>query len=145
FPAFFGLEMRHFLPVVIALQCAHLATASTLPLTGKDIVLMLRMGYSTEDVVRDLEAKHFVGPLDANSEAQIRNLNGSSKLLDTLKSGRLNATKEEVAQAERKSAPTSAEAEALAQEQRPSQSGGVGRHRPGPSQKAKPDPDKSQT
>ena len=24
--------------------------------TGKDIVLMLRMGYSTEDVVRDLEA-----------------------------------------------------------------------------------------
>ena len=109
---FFWLEMRHFLPVVIALQCTHLATASTLPLTGKDIVLMLRMGYSTEDVVRDLEAKHFVGPLDANSEAQIRNLNGSSKLLDTLKSGQLNATKEEVAQAEQKSAATSAEAEA---------------------------------
>jgi hypothetical protein len=145
FPAFFGLEMRHFLPVVIALQCAHLATASTLPLTGKDIVLMLRMGYSTEDVVRDLEAKHFVGPLDANSEAQIRDLNGSSKLLDTLKSGQLNATKEEVAQAEQKSAATSAEAEG--QQQPASQSGGVGKHRSGPSQnrKAKPDPDKSQT
>ncbi len=142
---FFGLEMRHFLPVVIALQCTHFATASTLPLTGKDIVLMLRMGYSTEDVVRDLEAKHFVGPLDANSEAQIRNLNGSSNLLDTLKSGRLNATKEEVAQAEQKSAATSAEAEG--QQQPTSQSGSVGKHRSGPSQnrKAKPDPDKSQT
>jgi hypothetical protein len=144
---FFGLEMRHFLPVVIAVQCTHLATASTVPLTGKDIVLMLRMGYSTEDVVRELEAKHFVGPLDANSEAQIRNLNGSSKLLDTLKSGQLNATKEEVAQAEQKSAATSAEAEASAQPQPTSQSGGVGKHRSGPSQnrKAKPDPDKSQT
>ena len=142
----FGLEMRHFLLVVIALQCTHLATASTLPLTGKDIVLMLRMGYSTEDVVRDLEAKHFVGPLDANSEAQIRDLNGSSKLLDTLKSGRLNATKEQVAQAEQRSAATSAEAEALAQQQPTSQSEGVGKHRSGPSQnrKAKPDPDKSQ-
>lgn len=142
---FFWLEMRYFLPVVIALQCTHLATASTLPLTGKDIVLMLRMGYSTEDVVRDLEAKHFVGPLDANSEAQIRDLNGSSKLLDTLKSGRLNATKEEVAQAEQKSAVTSAEAEG--QQQPTSQSGGVGKHRSGQSQnrEAKPDPDKSQT
>src|SRR6185312_3810770 len=140
----FWLEMRHFLPVVIALQCAHLATASTVPLTGKDIVLMLRMGYSTEDVVRELEAKHFVGPLDTNSEAQIRNLNGSAKLLDTLKSGQLNATKEEVAQAEQKSAATSAEAEASAQPQPTSQSGGVAKQRSGPSQngKAKPDPDK---
>jgi len=52
---FFELEMRHFLLVVIALQCAQLATASTVPLTGKDIVLMLRVGYSTEDVERELE------------------------------------------------------------------------------------------
>ena len=141
----FGLEMRHFLPVVIALQCIHLATAGTLPLTGKDILLMLRMGYSTEDVVRELEAKHFVGPLDANSEAEIRDLNGSSNLLDTLKSGRLNATKEEVAQAEQKSAAASAEAEG--QQQPTSQSRGVGKRRSGPNQnrEAKPHAEKSQT
>jgi hypothetical protein len=124
--------MRRFLSVVIALQCTHLAVAGTSPLTGKDVVLMLRMGYSTEDVVRDLEAKHFVGPLDADSEAQIRELNGSSTLLDTLKSGRFNATKGEVAQAEQKSAATTAEAEA--QQQPTLQSGGVGKHRSGPSQ-----------
>ena len=106
---------------------------------------MLRMGYSTEDVVRELEAKHFVGPLDANSEAEIRDLNGSSNLLDTLKSGRLNASKEEVAQAEQKSAATSAEAEG--QPQPTSQSGDVGERRSGPSQnqRAKPRADKSQT
>lgn len=137
--------MRRFLPVVIALQCAHLASAGTLPLTGKDIVLMLRMGYSIEDVERELEAKHFVGPLDANSEGEIRDLYGSSQLIDTLKSGRLNATKEEVAQAEQKSAATSAEAEA--QPQPTSQSGGAGKNRSGPSQnrKAKLHANKSQT
>jgi len=136
--------MRRFLSIAIALQCTHLAVAGTLPLTGKDIVLMLRMGYSTEDVVRELEAKHFVGPLDANSEAEIRDLNGTSKLLDTLKSGRLNATPEEVTQAEQKSAATSAEAEG---QQPTSQSRGVGEHRSGPSEnrKAKPHADKSQT
>ena len=124
--------MRRFLSIAIALQCTHLAVAGMLPLTGKDIVLMLRMGYSNEDIVRDLEARHFVGPLDANSEAQIRNLNGSSKLLDTLKSGRLNATNEEVAQAEQKSAATSAETEG--QQQQTSQSGVIGKHRSVPSQ-----------
>jgi hypothetical protein len=106
---------------------------------------MLRMGYSTEDVVRDLEAKHFVGPLDASSEAEIRDLNGSSQLLDTLKSGRVNATKEEVAQAEQKSAATSAEAEG--QQQSTTQSARVEKDRFGPNQnrKAKAHADKSQT
>ena len=139
-----ALEMRRFLSIAIALQCTHLAVAGTSPLTGKDIVLMLRMGYSTEDVVREVEAKHFVGPLDANSEAEIRDLNGSSNLLDTLKSGRLNATKEEVAQAEQKNAATSAEAEG--QPQPTSQSGGVGKDRSGLSQnrKMKTHADKSQ-
>jgi hypothetical protein len=139
--------MRHFLSIAIALQCTYLAVAGTSPLTGKDIVLMLRMGYSTEDIVRDLEAKHFVGPLDASSEAEIRDLNGSSQLLDTLKSGRVNATKEEVAQAEQKTAVISAEAEASPQPQPTSLSGGVGKYRSGPSQnrKAKLHADKSQT
>jgi len=139
--------MRHFLSIAIALQCTYLAVAGTSPLTGKDIVLMLRMGYSTEDIVRDLEAKHFVGPLDASSEAEIRDLNGSSQLLDTLKSGRVNATKEEVAQAEQKTAVISAEAEASPQPQPTSLSGGVGKYRSGPSQnrKAKLHTDKSQT
>lgn len=108
---------------------------------------MLRMGYSTEDIVRDLEAKHFVGPLDANSEAEIRDLTGSSQLLDALKSGRLNATKEEVAQAEQKSAATNAEPETLAQPQSVSLSGEIGKSRSGPSQnrKGKLHAEKSQT
>ena len=147
FPAFFGaLEMRQFLSIAIALQCTHLAIAGTSPLTGKDVVLMLRMGYSTEDIVRDLEAKHFVGPLDASSETEIRQLDGSSKLLDTLKSGQFNATREEVAQAEQKSAAASAEAETAAQLPQPvSHSEGVGKHRPGPSQNRRTKPHAERT
>ena len=139
--------MRRFLFIAIALQGTHLALAGTSPLTARDVVLMLRMGYSTEDIVHDLEAKHFVGPLDANSEAEIRDLTGSSQLLDALKSGRLNATKEEVAQAEQKSAATNAEPETLAQQQSVSLSGEVGKSRSGPSQnrKGKLHAEKSQT
>ena len=137
--------MRRFLSIAIALQCTRLAVAGTSPLTGKDVVLMLRMGYSTEDIVRDVEAKHFVGPVDANSEAQIRKLDGTSELLDTLKCGQFDATKEEVAQAEQKSAAVSAEAEG--QQQLASHSEGDGKNRPRPSQnrKAKPYADKTRT
>ena len=54
--------MRRFLAIAIAFQCARFATAGTLPLTGKDVVLMLKLGYSTETILRDLNARHFGGP-----------------------------------------------------------------------------------
>lgn len=124
--------MRHFLAIAIALQCAHLATAGALPLTGKDVVLMLRMGYSSEDIVRDLSIKHFVGPLDSDSEAQIRQLNGSATLLQGLKDGQFGATKEELTQAEQKSATTNAAVEDQPREQLALQRhGGVGTHSAG--------------
>jgi hypothetical protein len=105
------------------------------------------MGYSTEDVVRDLEAKHFMGPLDPDSEARIRGLNGTSTLLDSLKSGQFDATKEAVAEAEQKNAAAGTEAEAVAQSQPASQNGGLGKHRSGSPQnrKAKPPANKSRT
>lgn len=132
--------MRRFLLLAIALQCTLLALADMSPLTGRDVVLMLRMGYSAEDIVHDLEARHFIGSVDPNSEAQIREL-GTSKLLDSLKSGQFNATKEEVAQAEQKIA------EAEAQQQTASQSASDGKHRSGPNQdqRTKPYADKTRT
>src|SRR5438552_8581235 len=110
--------MRRFLGIAMAFQCARFATAGTLPLTNKDIVLMLRMGYSTEDILRDLNAKHFAGPLDSNSEAQIRQLSGSSNLLDVLKSGQFDATADQLTQAQQKIAVANAASEELAQQQR---------------------------
>ena len=116
-PAFLR-RMRHFLAIAIAFQCARLATAGTLPLTGNDIVLMLRMGYSSEDIMRDLNAKHFAGPLDSSSEAQIRQLNASPKLLDDLKSGQFDATADQVTQAQQKIAAVNAAAEEFTAQKR---------------------------
>ena len=94
--------MRRFLAIAIAFQCARFATAGTLPLTGKDVVLMLKLGYSTETILRDLNARHFGGPLDPSCEAQLRQLNASPALLDALKSGNNAASEEELAQARQK-------------------------------------------
>jgi hypothetical protein len=95
------------------------------------------MGYSPDDIVRDVEAKHFVAPVDANSEAQIRELEGTSKLLEAIKSGRFDATKEEVAQAEQKNAAASVEAKAEAQEQAAAPDQRVGKRPLGPGQNRK--------
>lgn len=78
---------------------------------------MLRMGYSSEDLARDLNAKRFAGPLDSSSEAQIRQLNASPKLLDDLKSGRFDATTDQLTQAQEKIAATNAAAEDPARQQ----------------------------
>jgi len=85
-----------------------------LPLTGKDIVVMLRMGYSSEDIMRDLSKKHFVSPLDSDAEAAMRKLNASPQLLDGLKSGQFNATTDELVQAQQKIAAANAAREEVA-------------------------------
>jgi hypothetical protein len=115
-PAFSG-RMRRFLAIAIAFQFARIATASTLPLTGKEIALMLKAGYSSETILRDLNARHFAGPLDPSSEAELRQLNASPKLLDDLKSGRFDATADQLTQAQQKVAAIKAEAKELARQQ----------------------------
>lgn len=122
--------MRYFLVVVVALQCANFASADTLPLTGKDVVLMLRMGYSSDEIVRDLSIKHFVGPLDADSETQIRDLNGSETLLHALKTGQFDATEDQLARAEQQSAAAKAVAEDVTPQERTLPSAKIGRRRP---------------
>jgi hypothetical protein len=105
--------MRRFITLLIALGWAHLALAGTLPLSPKDITLMVRMGYPTESILRDLATRRFAGPLDENAEMQLRQLNASPALLQALKSGQFNATAEQLAQAQQKIAV----AEELAQQQ----------------------------
>jgi hypothetical protein len=109
--------MRRFLAIVIAFQCARLAAGGTLPLSGKDIVVMLRMGYSNEDIMRDLSKKHFVGALDSKVEGEMRQLNASPQLLDALRSGQFDATTDELTQAQQKIAAANAAAEELARQQ----------------------------
>ncbi|MEY2506647.1 MAG: nucleoredoxin [Verrucomicrobiota bacterium] len=57
------------------------------PLTHKDISLMLRSGYSSDAVEREIAARHFIGTLDANAEKNLIQAGGSPALISKLKSG----------------------------------------------------------
>jgi nucleoredoxin len=57
------------------------------PMTVKDVSLMLRSGYSTDAVEREVAARHFLGILDANGEKNLVQAGASPALLNGLKSG----------------------------------------------------------
>jgi hypothetical protein len=109
--------VRRFVAIVIAFQFAHVVIADAVPLTAKEIGLMLRSGYSSDTILHDLSARHFAGPLDPSSEAELRQLNASPKLLDDLKSGRFDATADQLTQAQQKVAAIKAEARELVRQQ----------------------------
>lgn len=57
------------------------------PLSVKDLSLMLRSGYSSEAVEREVAARHFVGTLDATAEKNLVQAGASPALISGLKSG----------------------------------------------------------
>lgn len=71
-----------------------------LPLTAKDVGLMLRMGYSTSVIEKELSVRHFADTLDSFKEAQLIQAGGTSELLIALKSGAYSVPPEEIARAQ---------------------------------------------
>lgn len=61
--------------------------ANGLPLTAKDVGLMLRSGYSNSSVMRELSTRHFVGGLDPADEASLRKAGASAELIAQLTDG----------------------------------------------------------
>ena len=57
------------------------------PMTVKDISLMLRSGYSSDAVEREVAARHFTGTLDAAGEKNLAQAGASPALVNGLKSG----------------------------------------------------------
>ena len=80
--------MRIFLAGTILFALAALGFAGPLPpMTPKDISLMLRSGYSSEAVEREVAARHFTGTLDATGEKNLAQAGASPTLVNGLKSG----------------------------------------------------------
>jgi nucleoredoxin len=80
--------MRHsLLTVLLAGVALSSIPARTLPLTIKEISLMLRGGYSSEAVQRELSIRHFVPPCDAAAEKILREAGAAPALIGALKSG----------------------------------------------------------
>ena len=71
-----------------------------LPLTAKDVSLMLRMGYSASVIEKELSARHFADTLDSFKEAQLIQAGGTPELLIALKSGAYSVPPEEIARAQ---------------------------------------------
>jgi len=74
-----------------ALGCVLLSIlvsrAGQLPLTIKEISLMLRSGYSSNAVMQELSARHFAEKLDAEKEKTLIQVGASAELITALKSG----------------------------------------------------------
>lgn len=75
------------------------ARAGQLPLTAKDVGLMLRAGYSSETVMRDLGKRHFVDTLDATKEKMLIQSGATPALVDALRNGEYSVTPAEAAAA----------------------------------------------
>jgi Thioredoxin-like len=94
--------MPRLLVILLLLASAHLAFCYTMPLSAKDVSLMLRSGYSNEAVLRELSVRHFVGALDPATEKQLTQVGASESLIDALRSERYQASPSEIAAAQEK-------------------------------------------
>ena len=80
------------------------AIAGTLPLTVREISLMLRTGYSSDAVEVELASRHFADVLDDAKRKSLIQAGATSHLLDELASGKYAAPKEEIDKIQRQQA-----------------------------------------
>src|ERR1700751_1591874 len=79
--------MSRLLLCALACSIAVLAKAVPLPLTTKDISLMLRSGYSSKTVMEELSTRRFADTLDTFKENKLIYAGASPELLMALKAG----------------------------------------------------------
>ena len=89
-PVFFLLVL---LVVLLRVQ------AGQLPLTVKDVSLMLRAGYSSRAVMQELSTRHFADSIDVEKENTLRAAGASDELIDALKTGKYQLSPKQAAQA----------------------------------------------
>jgi hypothetical protein len=85
--------------LVAAARCA---LSSVMPLTAKEIGLMLRSGYSSEAVLRELSARRFSDQFDSEIEKQLIRAGANSTLIEALRSGAYALPSSEIAAAKAK-------------------------------------------
>lgn len=88
------------LAIALGLICPFcLLTAEAMPLTIKDVSLMLRSGYSSEAVVQELEKRKFADKLDSTTEKQLVNAGANQTLIEALRGGAYQLSASEMAAA----------------------------------------------
>ncbi len=69
----------------------------TMPLTANEMSLMLRSGYSSEAVLRDLSTRRFADTFDAAIEKQLTQAGANAVLIETLRRGTFQLSPSEIA------------------------------------------------
>ncbi len=73
------------------------ARAAQLPLTSKEISLMLRAGYSSSSVLQELARRRFAETFDPDKETLLLKAGASPELIDALERGKYSISVQEVA------------------------------------------------
>src|ERR1700730_16202258 len=94
--------MRFLLVTFLLGASACRAICGPMPLTAKEIGLMLRSGYSSEAVMRELSARHFGDSFDSTVEKQLVQLGANQSLIEALRSGAYQLSPSEMAAAKEK-------------------------------------------
>ena len=94
--------MRIFLVLLVLIVGAPFCLPGALPLTTKQISLMLRSGYSSEVIMREVAARHYGENFDVETEKELTRAGANAALLDALRSGSFRASDAEISAAEEK-------------------------------------------
>ena len=95
-----------------------LTDARPVPLTVKDISLMLRTGYSNEAVLHELSVRHFADTCDESAKKMLTQSGASPALINALNSGSYAVPAEEAARAQEQIIAESKRRAAIAEESR---------------------------
>jgi nucleoredoxin len=105
--------MRHLLFALLMAGTALSAVLGrSLPLTIKEVTLMLRLGYSSEAVQQELSVRRFAESCDAAAEKALMDAGAAPALIDAIKSGSYESSPAE-AQAVREQLAAQTERRAL--------------------------------
>jgi nucleoredoxin len=95
------MRYRALAGLVCVLLSILVARATQLPLTIKEISLMLRSGYSSNALMQELSTRHFAEKLDVEKEKTLIQVGASAELIAALKSGTYSLSPEQMTLAQR--------------------------------------------
>jgi nucleoredoxin len=90
------MRYRPLAALVCVLLSIFVARAAQLPLTIKEISLMLRSGYSSNAIMQELSIRYFAEKLDVEKEKTLLQAGASAELIIALKSGKYSLSSEQM-------------------------------------------------
>ena len=94
------MRNRALAALVCVLLSILVARAAQLPLTIKEISLMLRSGYSSNAIMQELSIRYFAEKLDVEKEKTLLQAGASAELIIALKSGKYSLSPEQMTTAQ---------------------------------------------